>query len=70
MPIPDLSLAISMAPGKTPSFTACSNRSSKDGVMIDVCLDTCKIPFEKQNCTVSDGMNMSTATWFLYGLAR
>ena len=37
--LPDLSLAIMMAPGNTPSLTACSNFSSKDGVMIAVSFD-------------------------------
>jgi hypothetical protein len=42
MQIPDLSLAIMMAPGKTPSLTACSNLSSKEGVMIVVPFDVYK----------------------------
>jgi hypothetical protein len=40
--VPDLSLAIMMAPGKTPSFTACSNFSSKEGVMIVIPFDVCE----------------------------
>jgi hypothetical protein len=45
--IPDLSLAIMMAPGKTPSLTACSNFSSKDGVMIVIPFDVRKRCSEK-----------------------
>jgi hypothetical protein len=36
-----------MAPGKTPSLTACSNFSSKEGVMVVILFDVCKMCCEK-----------------------
>jgi hypothetical protein len=42
MPIPDLSLTIMMAPGKTPSLTACSNFSSKEGVIVVIPFYVCE----------------------------